>query len=85
MVALTVRNISDETHRALKYMARQHGCSTEAEIRRILDQSVKPEKRVKLGTLLMQIGKEVAWTDAESQAFEDAIKRDKTSSELLEF
>jgi len=36
MPAITVRNLSEETHRALKVRAAQHGRSTEAEIREIL-------------------------------------------------
>lgn len=36
MSALTVRNLPDETHRALKLRAAQHGRSTEAEARHFL-------------------------------------------------
>lgn len=85
MVAVTVRNISDETHRALKRRAKQHGRSTEAEIRQILEHSVKSENHLKLGTLLQKVGKKVGMTAKESQKFESALKRDKTSSDPIEF
>jgi len=58
MAAVTVRNLSDQTHRALKLRAAKNGRSTEAEIRLILDaaitadQAVKPKKPTKLGTEL---------------------------------
>lgn len=40
MAAITVRGLSDETHRALKARAATHHRSTEAEVRAILDESV---------------------------------------------
>ena len=42
MTAVTVRNLSPETHRALKLRAATHARSTEAEIRAILDEAVQP-------------------------------------------
>lgn len=42
MSALTVRNLPDETHRALKLRAAQHGRSTKAEVRHILESAVRP-------------------------------------------
>jgi plasmid stability protein len=39
---LTVRNLPDEVHRALKMRAALHGHGTEAEVREILASSVKP-------------------------------------------
>jgi len=44
--AVTIRNIPTETHRALRVRAAQHGRSTEAEIRLILEAAVKSEDRV---------------------------------------
>ena len=40
MAAVTIRNLTDETHRALKQRAAHHGRSTEAEIRAILEDAV---------------------------------------------
>ena len=37
MAMLTVRNISQEVHRALRARAAQHGQSMEAEVREILE------------------------------------------------
>lgn len=78
MASVTVRNIPDETHRALRVRAATHGRSTEAEIRAILENAVHPEGRVKLGTLLAEIGREVGGVDLE-------IKRDKTPTEPMSF
>ena len=58
MSAITVRNLSDETHRALKARAAAHQRSTEAEVRAILDAAVSSPDRPRLGTLLAAIGRE---------------------------
>ena len=63
MPVVTVRRLSEETHRALKRRAAQHGRSTEAEIREILDATVRPEKRVKIGTELASLGKRFGGLD----------------------
>ncbi len=52
MAAVTVRNLPDATHRALKLRAAQHGRSTEAEIREILEEAVRSDTRLKIGTEL---------------------------------
>lgn len=78
MASVTVRNIPDETHRALRVRAATHGRSTEAEIRAILENAVHPEGRIKLGTLLAEIGREVGGIDLK-------IERDKTPTEPMSF
>lgn len=78
MASVTVRNLSDETHRALRVRAATHGRSTEAEIRAILESAVRPESRIKLGALLAEIGRETG-------GIELAIERDKTPGEPLSF
>ena len=55
MPAVTVRNLPAATHRALKLRAAQHGRSTEAEIRDILQKALEPP--VGLGTRLAAIGR----------------------------
>jgi antitoxin FitA len=55
MPAITVRNLSVETHRALKDRAKRHSRSTEAEIRAILNEATVPD-RVGLGTALFRLG-----------------------------
>lgn len=78
MAAITVRNLPDEVHRALRVRAATHGRSTEAEIRDILEAAVKPEGRIKLGSLLADIGRELGGVDLK-------IERDKTPAEPLGF
>jgi plasmid stability protein len=53
MPAVTIRNLSPETHRALRIRAAEHGRSTEAEIRAILDEAARPADRLKMGTALV--------------------------------
>lgn len=55
MSSVSVRNLPDATHRALKLRAAQHGRSTEAEIRLILEDAVAP--KMGLGTALAAIGR----------------------------
>ena len=50
-----MRNLSDEIHRALKLRAAQNGRSTEAEIRHILENAVRP--KVGIGSALAAIGR----------------------------
>ena len=53
MAAVTIRNLSPETHRALQCRAKAKGKSTEAEIRSILEEAVRPpEGQIGLGTAL---------------------------------
>ena len=42
MAMLTVRNLPDDVHRALRVRAAQHGHSTEAEVREIIQQGRHP-------------------------------------------
>jgi plasmid stability protein len=75
MAMLTVRNLPDSLHRALRSRAAQHGHSMEAEVREILESALSPKGRVKLGSLLADIGKRAQLTDDEFAVFEQA--RDK--------
>ena len=72
MAMLTVRNLPDEVHRALRVRAALHGHSMEAEVREILEAAVAPEGRVKLGSLLANIGKQAKLTDKELASFGSA-------------
>ena len=56
MSAILIRNLSPETHRALKARAARYGRSTEAEARMILDDALRPRGRVKLGSALAEFG-----------------------------
>ena len=57
MSSVTVRNLPEATHRALKQRAAQHGRSTEAEIRHILEAAVRPGKGI--GSALAVVGRSV--------------------------
>ena len=70
MAMLTVRNLSDEVHRSLRVRAARHGHSMEAEVRGILESVVSPQGRVKLGTLLADMGRRAKLTDQEFAVFE---------------
>lgn len=84
MSSITVRNVPDEVHRALKIRAATHGQSTEAEIRDILAQAAKPEGRLQLGSLLASIAQEAGGlTEAEAEAINQT--RDKTPAEPMAF
>ena len=61
MAAITVRNLPEETARALKVRAAQSGRSTEGEVREILNAAVRPA--VGLGTALASLGKRVGGID----------------------
>ena len=78
MATLTVRNLSEEVHRALCVRAAQHGQSMEAEVREILEAAISPHGRVKLGSLLADMGREARLSDEEFAVFEQV--RDKTFS-----
>ena len=83
MAMLTVRNLPDDVHRALRVRAAQHGCSTEAEVRDILEKAAKPEGRLKLGSLLTAIAREAGGlTEAEIGHFKQL--RDKTPATPME-
>jgi len=60
MASVTIRNLPDETHRALRVRAAKNGRSTEAEIREILEMAVRPAKRSKLGSALAALGDKYA-------------------------
>ena len=83
MASITVRNVPDEVHRALRVLAARHGRSAEAEIRDILERAVKPAKRVRLGDALAALGRRVGLTD-EDVAVIDRI-RDSTPAKPMKF
>jgi plasmid stability protein len=84
MASVTVRNLPDEVHRALRVRAAHHGRSTEAEIREILETAARPPQRVKLGSLLASIAREAGGlTDAEAESFNQL--RDKMPAEPMRF
>jgi plasmid stability protein len=83
MAMLTVRNITDEVHRALRMRAAQRGHSMEAEVRDILETAVSPQGRVKLGSLLADMGRRAKLSDEEFAVFEQV--RSKTPARPVSF
>ncbi|BBK43432.1 hypothetical protein STVA_34520 [Allostella vacuolata] len=83
MAAVTIRNLSDEVHRALKVRAAQHNRSTEAEMRAILEAAVRPEGRLLLGAALREIGRKHDITNADIEAIEQV--RDTRPAEPVKF
>jgi len=78
MPAVTIRNLTEETHRALKLRAAQHGRSTEAELREIIEAAVRPPQRVKLGAALAEIGREFGGVELD-------VTRDATAAGTVTF
>jgi plasmid stability protein len=84
MANVNVRNLPDEVHRAIRIQAAQHGRSTEAEIRDILERAARLEGRVKLGSFLASIARETGGlTEEEHALFETA--RIKSSARAMSF
>ncbi len=78
MPAVTVRNLPVATHRALKLRAARHGRSTEAEIREILEQAVRPKSRVRIGSELAAFGQRFGGLDLD-------VIRDQTPTDPAVF
>jgi plasmid stability protein len=83
MATLTVRNLPDDVHRALRLRAAEHGCSTEAEVRAILERAVKPGERVRMGDALAALGGRHGLTEKEFKAIEQA--RDRKPAKPMKF
>lgn len=82
MASITVRNIPDDVHRAIRARAALNGRSTEAEVRVILEQAARPEGRLKLGSMLTAIAREAGpLSDEEAEAINQL--RDKTPAEPM--
>jgi plasmid stability protein len=78
MPAVTVRNLPEEIHRALKVRAALNGGSTEAEIRHILAAAVSRKPKLKIGSELAVFGRRYRGIDLN-------LKRDRRQIEPAEF
>lgn len=78
MPVLSVRNLPTETHRALRVRAAQNGRSTEAEIRAIVDEAVRPQTRLRIGSELAAFGRSLGGVDLQ-------IERDPAPIESANF
>lgn len=83
MAMLTIRNLPDNVHRALRVRAAMHGQSTEAEVREILASVVKPETRVRMGDALAELGQKIGLTNEDFKIFKQVS--DKTPAKPLSF
>jgi plasmid stability protein len=83
MAILTIRNLPDEVHRALRIQAALNGLSTEAEVRRIIALAVKPEARLCLGDALATLSREIGLTNADFDVFDSL--RDTAPAKPLGF
>ena len=77
MPVLTIRNLPDDVHRALRIRAARHGRSTEAEVREILSLAVQGGSDLKLGSALRDYAAPFGGVDLE-------IRRDTTPLEPVD-
>lgn len=68
MPAVTIRNLPEETHRALKTRAGQNGRSAEAEMRDILESAVRPVTRLRLSTALAEACRRIGLNQEDIEA-----------------
>ena len=83
MPAVTIRNLPEATHRALKLRAAEHGRSTEGEMRHILETAVRPDNRLLLGSALAESSRRLGVTNADVDALDQA--RDKAPAKPMSF
>lgn len=83
MPAVTIRNLSDATHRALKVRAARHGRSAEAEMRDILETAVRPDTRLRLGSALAESSRKLGLTNQDVAALDQT--RHKTPAKPMSF
>jgi len=83
MPAVTIRKLSDATHRALKVRAAQHDRSAEAEMRDILEAAVRPEARLRFGSALAERSRRLGLTNEDVGALDQA--RDRTLATPMSF
>ncbi|MDR1020285.1 MAG: Arc family DNA-binding protein [Synergistaceae bacterium] len=83
MSVLTVRNIPDEVHSALRVRAATNGRSMEAEVRDILKNALKPGQRLQMGNAIAELGSRLGLTKDDFAAFE--LARNDTPAEPMNF
>ena len=80
MASITVRNMPDEVHRALRARAAAHGRSTEAEVRDILRIAVNQPEHIRMGKALRAIGEKFGLKDNDL-----SFDRDRKPAQPLSF
>jgi plasmid stability protein len=78
MAAITIRNLPDDVHRALRLRAAANGRSTEAEVRDILAKAALPAEPLKLGTELRKFAATFGYVELD-------IRRDPAPIEPASF
>jgi plasmid stability protein len=74
MSSVVIRNLPAETHLALKLRAAQNDRSTEAEIRAILEEAVRPKGRILLGTALASLSRDMGVTSEDFETLTEALR-----------
>ena len=83
MAMMTLKDIPDELHSALKARAKRNNRSLVAEVRNILKEVLQPEDRVLMGDALVDIGQGIGLTDEEVGILER--NQDKAPAEPVKF
>ena len=83
MAVMTIRDLDDEVRDKLRIRAAHNKRSMEAEVRAILESAVRPQGCVKLGSLLVEMGRQAKLSDEEFVVFEQV--RDRTPAGPVSF
>lgn len=83
MAVLTVRNVPDHVHRALRVRAAERGRSMEAEVREILEAAVLPTERIQIGDALVSLGRELELSETDVEHLDEI--RDRTPAQPMTF
>lgn len=83
MGMMTIRNIPNEVHNALKARAKRHNRSAEAEVRAILEEATRPETRLHMGDALADLSRKMGLTNEDFTVLEKV--RDETPAEPMRF
>jgi antitoxin FitA len=75
MATVTLRKVLDRINRALQVHAAGHRRSTNAAVREVLEHAMKPDGRVKLGSLLASTERQVRLDDKEFSTLEGIRER----------
>ena len=83
MGMMTVRNIPDDVHSAIKARARRHNRSAEAEVRAILEEATQSERSIPMGDALAELGRKVGLTNEDFAVLEQV--RNNAAAEPVSF
>lgn len=72
MATMTVRNLPDDVHRRVRFIAAQRGISTEAATRELLDEATRPVER--LGDVVVAFARDLNVAFPESGRRRESIK-----------